>query len=134
MIANTKLGILYSIDENGNFVKIEDFLDSEASNVAECLDALSKYILMVEKKTQISVEETDSIKMNLKSDENGSVISAEVKLPKTHDFEFAHDLTNQLQVVSSLDDGSGVFINVDLAYTGNGDTLKLIVTTILDRT
>ena len=47
---------------------------------------------MVEKKTQISVEETDSIKMNLKSDENGSVISAEVKLPKTHDFEFAHDV------------------------------------------
>lgn len=116
------------LDENGTYVSYDNSIILDAANISDAINKIADYVVELEKRVAFNVGDTTTVKLNLNTDsEKGSYLTADVKVPMSHDFDSAHDLANGIVVVESKDDGDGIFMNVDLKYDGNGQPLQLLV-------
>lgn len=107
-------------DEKGNYVKAEgNKIIGDANSLFEADRLLSKYILSIDAKTALKGKETSSIKPTVAIAEDGTTISADVKLgTKVFDGKVLENL-----IVTRED---GIFFNIDMDY--KEDTSEVVLT------
>lgn len=107
-------------DEKGNYVKAEgNKIIGDANSLFEADRLLSKYILSIDAKTALKGKETSSIKPTVAIAEDGTTISADVKLgTKVFDGKVFDNL-----IITRED---GIFFNVDIDY--KEDTSEVVLT------
>lgn len=102
--------------EEGKYESVaDDAILKNAKSLYEADKLLSDYIKKVEAKTSIEVEGSDALKLEVESDENGSVISGDVIV--------APNKIVDNKVISNiiLKESNGLFTNVNLDYNSNGN-------------
>lgn len=99
----------------------------DAANIEEKIQELEEAIEEIEKKTNIVAVPSNTLNLVITEDAETSAktISGDVKIPSTA-YINGNEKENQIITGQNLSE-SGIFMNVDMGYSGNGDTLKLIV-------
>jgi len=107
------------LKEDGTLSPFENEIIDDSGSLAEAVETLADYV----KEKEITVEDTNTVDLTL---ENGK-LTADSVFPTKFSFDGRVFLTNQLNKEDADGNKSGHFINVDLAYEGNGEPLQLVV-------
>ena len=107
------------LKEDGTLSPFENEIIDDSGSLAEAVETLADYV----KEKEITVEDTNTVDLTL---ENGK-LTADSVFPTKFSFDGRVFLTNQLNKEDVEGNKSGHFINVDLAYEGNGEPLQLVV-------
>jgi len=99
----------------------------DAANIEEKIQELEEEIEEIDKKANIVAVPSKTLNLVITEDAEASAktLSGDVKIPSTA-YINGNEKENQIITGQNLSE-SGIFMNVDMGYSGNGDTLKLIV-------
>jgi len=111
------------LKEDGTLSPFENVIIDDSGSLAEAVETLADYVKGMEERLTITVEDTNTVDLAL---ENGK-LTADSVFPTKFSFDGRVFLTNQLNKEDVEGNKSGHFINVDLAYEGNGEPLQLVV-------
>ena len=111
------------LNENGTLEPFENEIIADVDSLADAVGSLADYVKEMEGRLSISVGDTNTVDLTL---ENGK-ITADSIFPDKFSFDGRVFLTNQLNKEDIEGNKSGHFVNVDLAYEGNGTPLQLVV-------
>ena len=99
----------------------------DAANIDEKIQELEEEIEEIDKKANLVAVPSNTLNLVITEDAEASAktLSGDVKIPSTA-YINGNEKENQIITGQNLSE-SGIFMNVDMGYSGNGDTLKLIV-------
>ena len=108
-------------NEDGKYVpEINDLILSKATSLSVADKMLSEYIIALEKKQNLKVEDTKSIDLTVDKTENGTVLKGDVKLgTKIFDNKVIENIL--------VEQEDGIFISVDLNYVEKESKLTLVI-------
>lgn len=105
-------------NENGEYVKSENDILKDATNLTEANEILALYIQALEKRLTLFVENTNSLELTLTKTDEGMTLKGDVLVAKNI------IVNNELvQPNILLSDNHGLFVNVELDYQSDINSL-----------
>lgn len=108
-------------DEEGNYVsELDDHIIGDATSLFVADKMLSDYIIALEKKHELYVKETHSVKLTTEKGDSGVTLSSDVKLgTKIYNGRVIDNII--------IEQEDGIFTNVDLNYSKDENKLTFVV-------
>ena len=105
-------------NENGEYVKSENDILKDATNLTEANEILARYIQALETRLALFVENTNSLELTLTKTDEGMTLKGDVLLAK-------NIIVNNKLVQPNilLSDNHGLFVNVELDYQSDINSL-----------